>query len=110
MSKKAKIPKHIGGIRIPKSIRKGPVGEFLDSPAGQALIAQAVLAAGDALATRYPDPSPEAMKVSHDRLSYAFGEAVAAFKQAIGGDAPEPRAGELDYEPGEDQPKAIYLQ
>jgi hypothetical protein len=110
MSKKAKMPKHIGGIKIPKSIRKGPVGDFLNSSTGQAVLAQALLAAGDALAARYPDSSRDAMKDSQERLTYAFSEAVAAFKQALGGDAPEPRAGELDYESGEDEPNAIHLQ
>lgn len=41
MAKKLKLPKRIAGIKIPKTIRKGPVGEFMSSPAGQLVIAEA---------------------------------------------------------------------
>ena len=45
MAKKLKLPKRIAGIKIPKTIRKGSVGEFMSSPAGQLVIAEALVAA-----------------------------------------------------------------
>jgi hypothetical protein len=39
------LPKRIAGVKVPKSVRKGPLGELIASPAGPALIAEAVMAA-----------------------------------------------------------------
>lgn len=37
--RKNHLPKRIGGVKIPKHIRRGVLGQFLASPAGQAVIA-----------------------------------------------------------------------
>lgn len=42
---KIKLPKQVAGIKIPKVIRKGPIGEFLNSGAGQVILAEALVAA-----------------------------------------------------------------
>ncbi|HVF16542.1 MAG TPA: hypothetical protein VNA21_06505, partial [Steroidobacteraceae bacterium] len=46
--RKLKLPKKIAGVKIPKAVRKGPVGQFLNSSAGQLLVAEALIAAGGA--------------------------------------------------------------
>ncbi|MDB5442088.1 MAG: hypothetical protein JWP86_2625 [Phenylobacterium sp.] len=47
MSKKNKgfLPKRIAGVKVPKSVRNGPLGELIASSAGPALIAEAVMVA-----------------------------------------------------------------
>lgn len=50
MAKPIKIPKRIAGVKIPKAIRKGPVVKFLNTPAGEVVLAQAVLLVGGAFA------------------------------------------------------------
>ena len=49
---KALLPKRIAGVKVPKAVRKGRLGELLASQTGQALLAEAVLAAGAAGATK----------------------------------------------------------
>jgi hypothetical protein len=43
---KSLLPKRIAGVKVPKAVRKGRFGELLASQTGQALIAEAILAAG----------------------------------------------------------------
>ena len=50
--RKMKLPKRIAGMKIPKGIRKGPIGTFLSSSGGQLVIAEALLAAGGFYAAR----------------------------------------------------------
>ena len=112
---KLRIPKRIGGVKIPKSVRKGDIGAFLNSNTGQAMMGQAVLLATAAIAGRetheesgvrqtlkHPGrklaAAGDALSDPSDRMKYAFGEALRAFREAIaagGGDQepwPEPRA------------------
>ena len=35
MAKKLKVPKRVAGVKIPKAVRKGPVGTFLNSTSGR---------------------------------------------------------------------------
>ena len=102
MGRKSKIPKRIGGIKIPKKVRKGPVGQFFRSSAGQLILGQALLIAGGMYAAKKVDrDSPMARAVRHPgdtvakafdgrspkdisaRLSYACGEAMKAFFEAL---------------------------
>ncbi len=46
---KARLPKRIAGVKVPKALRKGPLGQFLGSPAGQAMIVDGLVQAGRAL-------------------------------------------------------------
>ena len=126
MAKKLKVPKRIAGVKIPKSVRKGPVGTFLNSTAGQVLVAEAVLAAAGAVLVRSADPhSRTGQALRHplqqlkrasraavhsgartkgaaaegsERLAEALREGVAAFRASLDRGAVEPRAGELDVE------------
>lgn len=101
MAKKSKalLPKRIGKVKVGKSVRKGALADVLTSKAGQALIAQAVLAVG-AVATaklkknRKVRSAVAAAKikggeVGHEAsavaatLTYALGEAVRSFSEAL---------------------------
>ena len=47
-----KLPKKIAGVKIPKTVRKGAIAEFLGSKAGQKLVAEVVTAAVGALVVK----------------------------------------------------------
>jgi hypothetical protein len=108
MSKKSRIrlPKKIAGVKIPKSVRKGPVASFLRSPGGQVAIAEALIIAAGAFAARQSPDSPagqllrnpgESLKAAgrstvrakdsvargSKKLSYAFAEAIKSFRAAL---------------------------
>jgi hypothetical protein len=102
---KIKLPKRVAGVKIPKSVRKGPVGQFLNSGAGQILIAEALVAAAGTLAASRSDAdSRDGDAVRHHpidttrragkraanagadqvaRVSYALREAARAFRDAM---------------------------
>jgi hypothetical protein len=111
MAKKLKIqmPKRVAGIKIPKSVRKGALAKFLNSTAGQVVLAQALVVAAGAFGASRTDPdSPvgelvrhplegsrrirkNAAKVTSDqaeRLSNALREAARAFQTAMQAQAP----------------------
>jgi hypothetical protein len=106
MAKKVKIklPKRVAGLKIPKVVRKGPIGEFLNSGAGQVLLAETLVAAAAVFtAAKTGEDSPVAEGLRHPvdgarrlshalsdagsdqsaRLSYAFKEAARAFREAL---------------------------
>jgi hypothetical protein len=101
---KIKLPKRVAGVKIPKSVRKGPVGQFLNSGAGQIMIAEALVAAAGTLAISRSDadspigdavrhPIDTTRRVGHRaanagadqaaRMSYALKEAARAFRDAM---------------------------
>jgi hypothetical protein len=92
---KIKVPKRVAGIKIPKTVRKGPVMDFVNSTAGRMLIAEALTVAIAALAVKHSDAASarklkngianaqDTVKDGAARLSYAFGEAVTAFRVAL---------------------------
>ena len=97
---KIKVPKQIGGVKIPKSVRKGPIMDFVNSKTGRVLIAQALTAAIGVFAYKHASPETrervgekvrkgtddarEYLAGNMSRLSFAFGEAVTAFRTALG--------------------------
>jgi hypothetical protein len=111
MAKKLKLPKRLAGIKIPKSVRKGPIGQFINSSGGQVLIAEALLFAAGSYAARQTSPDStvgnfvrhpmDEMKHagratmhaagdlrSHlarrsDAVVYAFDQAMQAFRIAL---------------------------
>ena len=113
---KVKVPKRVAGVKIPKVMRKGPVIDFLNSSGGQVLIAEALLLTAGAYSARHADPNSaggeliqdQVRKVKHtalsgkvagkratrtasaaaERLSYAFSEALGAFREALNGPLP----------------------
>jgi hypothetical protein len=100
---KIKVPKRVAGVKIPKSVRKGPVGQFLNSGAGQIVIAEALVALAGALAVSRSDPNSRIGDVVHHpidatrragrraaragadhaaRMTYALREAAGTFRDA----------------------------
>ena len=95
--KKVKLPKRIAGVKIPKSARKGPVADFLNSSGGQVLLAEALVLAAGVFGVRRLSSSAgvsedSALRASiaeaSGRLSYACGEALRAFRTALEESAP----------------------
>jgi len=100
MSKGFKIPKKVAGFKIPRTLRKSPVSEFLNSTAGRMLIAEAVaigVAAllmrrnhkgertGAVLANRvaeFGSASQDGMRRTSDRLASAMHAGLDAFRKA----------------------------
>jgi hypothetical protein len=106
MSKKRKsfLPKRIAGVKVPKAVRKGRFGELLASPAGQALLAEAVMAVGAVAGAKKVAEAPQAretLKAAAGKvrdaaadagksttaasgvLAYALGEAARSFTEAL---------------------------
>jgi hypothetical protein len=125
MAKKAQLPKRIAGIKLPKRLRKGPIGQFLCSRTGQAMIAEALVIAGGAVAAkRAAEPgsatsellsssgrhlrragraaagkgqdAQQFMGIATERLAYAGLEAVRAFRRALTGEEPDTASDEHD--------------
>jgi hypothetical protein len=95
---KIKLPKRIAGVKIPKQIRKGPLMGFVNTPGGQVVLAQALLAIGGALAVRQKGGHPlqslseGSHKLSDDvgaRLTRAVAAATHAFREAMNADQEE---------------------
>ena len=96
---KSLLPKRIGKVKVGKSVRKGALADVLTSKAGQALIAEAVLAVG-AIAGAKLKKNPKVQgavatarakgaQAGHEAasatatLTYALGEAVRSFSEAL---------------------------
>lgn len=115
-----KVPKRIAGLKIPKTVRKGPVIDFLNSSGGQVLIAEALLLAAGSYAAKRVDPDSPVGEVIHHpvekakeaafsgkaaarragngtaevskRLAHAFEEGIRAFRAALGEPVAEPQS------------------
>jgi hypothetical protein len=102
--KRSLLPKRITGVKVPKAVRKGRFAELLASKAGQALIAEAIMAAGAIAGAKKASDSPKARSFVHDTaeavrdasdsdkvdvssarevVAYAVGEAVRSFAEAL---------------------------
>src|SRR5688500_17587238 len=102
MAKKVqiKLPKRVAGIKIPKAVRKGPIVHFLNSGAGQVILAETLVAAAAMFAvTKTDEHSSVADDLRHpvdaarrlgqaltdassdqsERLAHAFKAASRAF-------------------------------
>ena len=92
---KIKVPKRVAGVKIPKTVRKGPVMDFVNSSAGRLLIAEALGAALAVFAYKNSDSetgrrikegtrdAEAALKRNTARLSFAFSEAVRVFRESL---------------------------
>jgi hypothetical protein len=110
---KIKVPKRVAGVKIPKAVRKGPVLQFVNSSAGRLLVAEALTAAvglfayqrsqgenGKGIADTARN-AEEMLKQNTARLTFAFGEAVRAFREAL---TQPDQVGRDDAESGEELP------
>lgn len=56
MAKKAKkrnrLPKRIAGVKVPKALRRGQLGQLLASPVGQAILIESVVRMGEHMLSR----------------------------------------------------------
>jgi hypothetical protein len=71
--RKSVLPKRIAGVKVPKAVRKGRFGELLASRMGQALLAEAIMAAGAVMAKNGGDKADDKASVGPQ-----LGESVAA--------------------------------
>ena len=70
---KAKLPKTIAGVKVPKAVRtSGLLDELLNSPLGREILAEAIVAAAGAVASVLMKKRPSA-----DQVAQA-GEAIVA--------------------------------
>jgi hypothetical protein len=95
----ALLPKRIGGVKVPKSVRKGRFGELLASHTGQTLLAEAVEAeapkgraavvVADPGLRSFADQVAERLRREDDpqaataALAFVFGEAARRFISAL---------------------------
>ena len=113
MASQFKIPKRLAGVKIPKGIRKGPIGDFVKSSGGQVVLAEALLALGTYLAARRFDPDGAGEILRHpidsirsglagesgyrdltsSRLGRAFYVGLQAFRAELHGTAPNVSVG-----------------
>ena len=92
---KIKVPKRVAGVKIPKTVRKGPVMDFVNSSAGRLLIAEGLAAALAVFAYKNVDSktgrrikagaqdAEAVLKRNTARLTFAFGEAVRVFRESL---------------------------
>ena len=100
---KSLLPKRIAGVKVPKAVRRGRFGALLASPAGQLVIAEAIMAAGALAGAKKAGDTPKARDFLHDAaehirergrgkvemgpaggaIGYALGEAVRSFADAL---------------------------
>jgi hypothetical protein len=115
MAKNRKVPKRIAGVKIPKAIRKGPIGDFLSSSGGQVMLAEVLLGLVAVYAARRFDGSPTRDALRHpldslragrdwsrgttERFIRAFGAGVQAFREAMHESEGAAEASGLDTEP-----------
>lgn len=92
MAKKVKIklPKRVAGLKISKVIRKGPIGQFLNSGAGQVILAETLVAAAAMFAAektggvrRLGNAITGVGSDQTERLSNACKAAGRAFREAL---------------------------
>ena len=92
MSKNIVLSKSLVGIKVPRAVRNGLVIAFLNSTAGRALVAEAlVLAAGvfgsrklrATARSRRGQDARVTIREARARLSYASLEAMKAFRAAL---------------------------
>jgi len=123
-TKKSLLPKRIGGVKVPKALRKGRAGQFLTSPAGMALLAEGLAMAGAFRAVKKADGASEIGRLrDHPRAEFkrlkgkagdaggdsaealrgAFAAASTAFAEALRG-----RAAALDDSPKKSGARAAH--
>jgi hypothetical protein len=112
MSRLVKIPKRVAGIKIPKAVRKGPIVDFINTPAGQLVLAQTLIAIGGCYtakegtdpdsktgeALRHPVDSLRSLDTDEmrERFARAFSEAARTFRDVMQDGSGSERAAEMD--------------
>ena len=90
--KKSKtLPKRFAGVKIPKAVRKGPVGQFLASKAGKAILAETLMLAGAGLAATQGKEDSATRRMA-DEAGFRLQGAGKKLKRAGAGGASEAAA------------------
>jgi len=81
--KAPKLPKKVGGVKVPKQLRKTAKSalEIAQNPIARELVSAAVVAGAAALAKRKvaPPPAPAAEPAQHTDIGALIAQSVAAF-------------------------------
>lgn len=92
------LPKRIGGVKVPKAVRRGHFGAFLASPLGIALVAEAITELGEAAVLNKTHTGRRARKflkhpitsarrkgrdLAHGALAFAMTEAMRTFSETL---------------------------
>lgn len=81
-SKPLKLPKRIGGIKVPKFLREpGTIKGVLDSPVGRAVLAEALIAAAAAL--KNYKPVTDMIDGAGEAVANAGSDAATAAKDTV---------------------------
>jgi hypothetical protein len=76
---KGKVPKTIAGIKVPKALRKGLAGSFLESPRTREILADVIMAAAGAAAAALVKNRPSGQQVAQaGEAALEAGSGVAA--------------------------------
>ena len=76
-----KLPKKIAGVKVPKILRHGTATEFLNSPVGRFVLAEALIAAAAAL--KNYKPVAETVGQVADTVEKAGSEAASTAKDLV---------------------------
>jgi hypothetical protein len=118
--KAAAVPKRIGGVKIPKQLRRGRVAQVLASPVGVAILAEAIIQAGERVLGSQTRPGSAARRLAGgakhagedaftgasaggSNLAFALGEAARSFADAVHRGGDEGRADERVWDSDRDR-------
>ena len=107
--KAPKLPKKVGGVKVPKQLRKTAKSalEIAQNPIARELVSAAVVAGAAALAKRKvapPAPAPAAEPAQHTDIGALIAQSVAAFVSGFDKGA-EMMAEKIEPKAGKQGPK-----
>ena len=82
--RKTLLPKRIAGVKVPKSVRKGPLGQLLASRTGQALLAEAIMAAGAVGVAKQAGDKPDQAEQNPPLMGGVVADAFRRWQDAGG--------------------------
>jgi len=68
---KSKVPKSVAGVKVPKALRNGLLGSFLDDPRTREILADVLMAAAGAAAAALVKNRPSTQQVAEAGASAA---------------------------------------
>jgi hypothetical protein len=98
--RKSLLPKRIAGVKVPKSVRRGPLGQLLASRTGQALLAEAIMAAGAVGVAKQASDKGDDARPNPPLMSGVVADALRRW-QGGDHDGADPMAASVAYALGE---------
>lgn len=95
------LPKRIAGVKVPRSVRKGPLGQLLASRTGQALLAEAIMAASAVGVAKQAGDKPDKSAKHPPLVGGVVADAFRRWEGAGHGGGQDPMAGSIVYALGE---------